>query len=64
MENSIQVQVLLFANNYLYPRYYFYFNPFILHFEDIKEIINLLKLKEIDNNYSYLNIHLGDLIND
>ena len=44
--------------------YYFYFNPFILHFKDIKEIINLLKLKEIDNNYSYLNIHLGDLIND
>ena len=45
-------------------KYYFNFNPFVLRFKDLREIIKLLKNKNIDNNYSYLNIHIGDLIND
>ena len=66
-KSLIKLNLRFFKNIYNFKIkrtiYYFYFNPFILHFKDIK-IINLLKLKEIDNNYSYLNIHLGDLIND
>ena len=44
--------------------YYLNFNPFILKYRDLQEIIKLFKLREIDDNYSYLNIHIGDLIND
>tara|TARA_B100001057_G_C22851085_1_gene950993 strand:+ start:1780 stop:3237 length:1458 start_codon:yes stop_codon:yes gene_type:complete len=43
---------------------YFYFDPFVLSLKDLKEIIKLLKSKNINNDYSYLGIHLGDLIND
>ena len=54
----------LFYSNKKKKRYFLYFNPFILHLKDLREIFKLYTNKNINNNYSYLNIRLGDLIND